>query len=233
MAWEGGVKRSDINRIITESIAFFERHRFLLPPFAWIRPDEWRVMAKEYESAIRAGLGWDVTDFGLGRFSETGLLLFTIRNGMPRTENGSEKTYCEKIIHLRNGQECPSHYHRSKMEDIINRGGGVLCFRLYMAGPDGRSYSDFEVSVEQDGRSVSCEAGGVLRLEPGESLTLPPNLYHSFWAEEEDVLVGEVSRVNDDVSDNFFYIDIPRFSDIQEDEAPEYLLVHELGRFFS
>jgi len=227
------VKRSEINRVITDSITFFSRHRFFLPPFAWIRPDEWKAMAKEYESAIRTGLGWDVTDFGLGTFSETGLLLFTIRNGVQEDGNDSVKTYCEKIIHLRNGQECPSHYHTSKMEDIINRGGGMLCFRLYWAGSNGRSYSDQEISVESDGRKVSCEAGDVIRLEPGESLTIPPFLYHSFWAEEDDVLTGEVSRVNDDVSDNFFYIDMPRFSDIQEDEPPEYLLVHELGKFLS
>jgi len=225
------VKRSEINTIITGSIAFFKKHRFFLPPFAWIKPDEWKAMAREYESAIQAGLGWDVTDFGLGRFPETGLLLFTIRNGVPGTENGAEKTYCEKIIHLRVGQECPSHYHVSKMEDIINRGGGVLCFRLYRTGKDGRSYTDEEFSVEQDGRTVSCEPGCVIRLEPGESLTIPPYLYHSFWAEEDDVLAGEVSRVNDDVIDNFFYEDIPRFSDIQEDVPPKYLLVHELGKF--
>ena len=227
------MKRSEINKIITESIAFFRRHHFFLPPFAWIRPDEWQTMAKEYESAIRAGLGWDVTDFGQGRFSETGLLLFTIRNGVPGNGDDSQKTYCEKIIHLRNGQECPSHYHTFKMEDIINRGGGVLCFRLYWAAPDGRSYLDREVNIDSDGRNVACEAGGVIRLEPGESLTIPPFLYHSFWADEDDVLAGEVSRVNDDVTDNFFYVEIPRFSDIDEDEAPEYLLVHELGRFLS
>ncbi|MBN1882247.1 MAG: D-lyxose/D-mannose family sugar isomerase [Deltaproteobacteria bacterium] len=227
------MKRSEINTIITESIAFFRRHRFFLPPFAWIKPDEWKAMAKEYESAIGAGLGWDVTDFGLGRFSETGLLLFTLRNGVPKAQNDQAKTYCEKIIHLREGQECPSHYHTSKMEDIINRGGGELLFRLYWAGADGRSYSDLEISIEGDGRTVTCEAGGVIRLGPGESLTIPPFLYHSFWAEGEDVLAGEVSRVNDDVTDNFFYTDLPRFSDIQEDEPPEYLLVHELSKFLS
>jgi D-lyxose ketol-isomerase len=225
------LKRSEINRIIGESIGFFRGKNFHLPPFAWIKPDEWQKKATELRGAIEVGLGWDVTDFGLGDFKKTGLLLFTLRNGDPKKIEAGGKDYCEKVIHLRRGQTCPSHYHKSKIEDIINRSGGTLCFELYMADVDGKSYSSDEFSVSRDGVTQKCRPGEVVRLSPGESLTIPSMLYHSFWAEGSDVLCGEVSRVNDDVSDNFFHQEIPRFSEIEEDEEPLYLLVCDLPRF--
>ncbi len=45
------------------------------------------------------------------------------------------------------------------------------------------------------------------------------------------MIVGEVSTVNDDVADNVFYEEVPRFMTIEEDETPRYLLVHEVVRF--
>jgi D-lyxose ketol-isomerase len=117
------------------------------------------------------------------------------------------------------------------MEDIIKRSGGTLCFELHMADSDGRSYSSEGFFVFRDGGVEKCRPGEILKLTPGESLTIPPKLYHSFWAEGKDVLCGEVSRVNDDVSDNFFHQKIPRFSEIEEDEEPLYLLAFELLGF--
>ncbi|MBN1573320.1 MAG: D-lyxose/D-mannose family sugar isomerase [Deltaproteobacteria bacterium] len=234
------MKRSEINSILRESIDFFKRENFNLPPFAWTRPNEWKAMRERAQGIIEARLGWDVTDFNLGDFVKTGILLFTLRNGAPNEGLGGEerpslktslKTYCEKIIHMREGQTCPTHYHRSKMEDIINRSGKTLCFTLHMAGEDGRSYSEEGFTISRDGVETPCEAGEIIKLNPGESITLPPYLYHSFWAEGGDVLVGEVSRVNDDETDNFFYVHIPRFTEIEEDEEPLYLLCHELKRF--
>jgi D-lyxose ketol-isomerase len=131
---------------------------------------------------------------------------------------------------MRKGQTCPTHYHVSKMEDIINRSGETLCFELHMAGKDGKSYSEKGFSISRDGVEMVCKPGEVIELDPGESITLPPYIYHSFWAEGGDVLVGEVSRVNDDETDNFFYTDIPRFTEIDEDEEPLYLLCHELKK---
>ena len=232
------MKRSEINSILRESIAFFKRENFNLPPFAWTRPEEWREMGERAQGIIEAGLGWDVTDFNLGDFVKTGILLFTLRNGMPNEGLGENaktlkplKTYCEKIIHMREGQTCPTHYHVSKMEDIINRSGETLCFTLHMAGEDGKSYSEEGFTISRDGVETVCKAGEIIKIRPGESITLPPYLYHSFWAEGGDVLVGEVSRVNDDETDNFFYVDIPRFTEIEEDEEPLYLLCHELKKF--
>jgi hypothetical protein len=225
------MKRSEINRIIDESAAFFEDRRFYLPPFCRISPAAWKTAAAELSEIIGAGLGWDVTDFDLGDFARTGIVLVTLRNGGTSQAKAVGKTYCEKIIHMRKDQACPMHYHRAKTEDIINRGGGTLCFELYMAGKDGRSFSRHGFSVWSDGMSRKRRPGEIVRLSPGESLTLPPFLYHCFWAQGEDVLVGEVSTVNDDVTDNVFSRETPRFMTIEEDEPPRYLLVHEVTRF--
>jgi D-lyxose ketol-isomerase len=224
------MKRSEINRIIDESAAFIGAHGFALPPFCRIGPAEWERRAEELAEAIRAGLGWDVTDFNLGDFHRTGIVLVTLRNGSADAPREARKIYCEKIIHMRKDQLCPTHHHRQKTEDIINRGGGTLCFELSTAAPDGRSLSPDDFSVWSDGIGRRCRPGEVVRLVGGESLTLSPFLYHSFWAEGADVLVGEVSSVNDDVADNVFYREVPRFMTIEEDEAPRYLLVNEVAR---
>ncbi|EIM71830.1 hypothetical protein A33O_22584 [Nitratireductor aquibiodomus RA22] len=41
------------------------------------------------------------------------------------------------------------------------------------------------------------------------------------------MLIGEVSTVNDDVTDNIFADPIARFSEIEEDEDPYRLLVSD------
>jgi D-lyxose ketol-isomerase len=76
-------------------------------------------------------------------------------------------------------------------------------------------------------------AGGLLKLEPGESVTLLPGVWHGFWGEGGDVLVGEVSTVNDDLTDNIFRDPIGRFSAIEEDEAPVHLLVSDYDRWLA
>ncbi len=60
-------------------------------------------------------------------------------------------------------------------------------------------------------------------------ITLTLRLYHAFWAEKGSgkVLIGEVSKVNDDNCDNRFYEDMGRFPIIEEDEAPYRLLCNE------
>ena len=83
------------------------------------------------------------------------------------------------------------------------------------------------VDVSVDGRKLTVEAGSVVRLGPGESISLPTHLYHKFWAEEDTVLCGEVSAVNDDNVDNHFLDQIGRFPEIEEDEPPVHLLCTE------
>jgi D-lyxose ketol-isomerase len=45
------------------------------------------------------------------------------------------------------------------------------------------------------------------------------------------VLIGEVSTVNDDLTDNIFRDKIGRFSTIEEDVAPRHLLVSDYDRW--
>jgi D-lyxose ketol-isomerase len=78
---------------------------------------------------------------------------------------------------------------------------------------------------------VTLPAGGLLKLDPGESVTLMPGVWHAFWGEGADVLIGEVSTVNDDRKDNWFEMKIGRFSNIEEDEAPLHLLVSDYDKF--
>jgi D-lyxose ketol-isomerase len=123
------------------------------------------------------------------------------------------------------------HFHWRKMEDIINRGGGTLMIQLYNATED-EDLADTEVTVSTDGMVRVFEAGGVVALSPGESITLPPRGYHKFWATGGPVLCGEVSLVNDDHTDNRFHDPIGRFPAIEEDEPPLHLLVNDYDQYY-
>ncbi|MFO7948447.1 MAG: D-lyxose/D-mannose family sugar isomerase, partial [Armatimonadota bacterium] len=59
--------------------------------------------------------------------------------------------------------------------------------------------------------------------------------HHRFWAEAGTgkVLAGEVSSVNDDVADNVFIPEMPRFPEPEEDEPPVHLLCNEYNKFLS
>jgi D-lyxose ketol-isomerase len=58
-------------------------------------------------------------------------------------------------------------------------------------------------------------------------------VYHRFYGESGKgrVLVGEVSAVNDDRTDNRFYEPVGRFPEIEEDEKPLHLLVTDYPRY--
>ncbi len=120
------------------------------------------------------------------------------------------------------------HFHWSKREDIINRGGGNLILELYMAGEDGE-LSDKSFSVSIDGIKHPCKAGQFITLVPGESICLEPYIYHKFYAKQGKgtVIIGEVSDVNDDDNDNRFLETLGRYPKIIEDEPPLYLLCNE------
>lgn len=217
------MKRSQINQILQSAQAFFTQHQFHLPPWASWTEADWQGQGDACREVIDCQLGWDITDFGSGDFAQRGLTLFTVRNGKAGSSYG--KTYAEKIMVVDDGQETPLHFHFQKAEDIINRGGGKLLLQLWNSDGQGEK-ADTPVSVSIDGVRRTLEAGAVVSLAPGESICLTRGLYHRFWGEGK-VLVGEVSQVNDDFSDNRFYEDVGRFPSIDEDEAPWRLLVSD------
>jgi D-lyxose ketol-isomerase len=219
------MKRSEINRSISEAKDFIREHQFMLPPFAFWTPEEWKSKGPEYDEIKRNQLGWDLTDFGSGNFDTTGLFLFTIRNGNIR-EPFCKKTYAEKLLISNPGQVTPYHYHKSKMEDIINRGNkGVLNVQVYVSLGEGGLDKNSPVRVAVDGRNFFADPGSVIRLTPGESITLFPGVFHQFWSDDKKMLLGEVSMVNDDHADNFFLEKWGRFPSLEEDEAPLHLLI--------
>jgi D-lyxose ketol-isomerase len=228
------MKRSEINAIMRDGLRFLKRMNFLLPPFAHWTPAEWRRKGPECRDILDQQLGWDITDFGSGDFAKVGLFLFTIRNGSfadLKRKNG--KIYAEKIMIVRENQLTPTHFHFQKMEDIINRGGGNLVIRLWNATPR-EDLAKTPVTVAMDGVRVKVKAGGTVTLRPGESICLPQRLYHRFWGQagKGTVLVGEVSRVNDDHVDNRFFDPVGRFPEIEEDVAPLHLLYNDYAAYY-
>jgi D-lyxose ketol-isomerase len=222
------MKRSRVNQIIREADRFIASFGYVLPPFAHLSPADMRARKVELSTLVERRMGWDITDYGQGRFDELGLFLFTVRNGIAADlKKGGGMLYAEKIMISRKDQLSPMHRHYLKAEDIINRGGGTLVLELFMPAADGTIDPTAPVAVPVDGVERRLEAGGLLKLAPGESVTLLPGVWHAFWGEGADVLIGEVSTVNDDETDNWFRDPIGRFSAIEEDEAPLHLLVSD------
>jgi len=224
------MKRSEINQLISEAKKFFNHHKFMLPPWGYWKPEEWKSKAEICSEIAENMLGWDLTDFGSGDFKKRGLLLFTIRNGNLQKD---KKPYAEKIMIVEENQETPMHYHWSKMEDIINRGGGNLVVELYNSTKNNQ-LATTEVHFKTDGILRIVPAGGKIILKPGESITLEQGVYHRFYGEQGKgkVLVGEVSAVNDDNTDNCFLEKLGRFPEIVEDETPLHLLVSDYKNYF-
>jgi D-lyxose ketol-isomerase len=226
------MKRSEINAIMRSAERFIRERGFYLPPFARWTPAEWQSRGPEVAEIVECRLGWDITDFGSGDFPNTGLFLFTVRNGHPENwAKQSGKLYAEKIMIVEKGQLTPLHFHWQKMEDIINRGGGRLLLRLYQATPEEGLDRESRVHFSMDGVTHEVPAGSLVTLEPGESITLDPYCYHEFWADAR-TLVGEVSLVNDDARDNRFLNAPGRFPEIEEDELPLYLLCTDYERYY-
>ncbi len=223
------MKRSEINKALKELEAMCKECRFELPPFCSFTPKQWETLGHEYDEVRECMLGWDITDYGLGKFDEVGFSLITLRNGNLKLRERYAKTYAEKLLYLKEGQYAPMHFHWSKMEDIINRAGGNVLIRVYNS--DEREQIDREspVTVHVDGRESVVPAGTQVRLCPGQSITITPLLYHDFTVEPGGgpVLLGEVSQCNDDNTDNRFEPPMGRFPAIEEDEPPYRLLCNE------
>ena len=108
-----------------------------------------------------------VLDFGLGDFDRHGLIEYWIANE-------AEAGYCGKFLFVFDGQTCPRHMHREKLETFYIVRGTVL--------------------MDFDGAKSSMKAGDILRVPPGK--------YHRFTGLEPSLLL-EVSKPSI-IEDNFF-----------------------------
>ena len=223
------MKRSQINSIIQHAKVFFAQQNFHLPPWAYWKPSDWRGKYDTASEVIDSMLGWDVTPFSSDDFYRRGLVVFTLRNGIP---DKNKKVYGEKILVVEENQETPFHFHVSKMEDIINRGGGNLVIELNGSTEKG-DFSSEPVTVSIDGMIRKVEPGGTVLLSPGESICLYQGLYHRFYGDQGKgkVLVGEVSSVNDDTTDNRWHEELDRFPGIDEDTEPVHLLAIDYQKY--
>lgn len=223
------MKRSEINAALRELEQVCAKYHCYLPPFCHFTPEEWKEKGHEYDEVRDCMLGWDITDYGLGRFDQVGFSLITIRNGNLSPDLSYPKPYAEKLLYLKEGQYSPNHFHWYKMEDIINRGGGTVLIRVFNSLPDENIDRESDVTVHLDGRAVTVPAGAQIALAPGESIAITPKLYHDFTVlpGSGNVLLGEVSQCNDDNTDNRFEPPVGRFPTIEEDESPYRLLCGE------
>jgi D-lyxose ketol-isomerase len=225
------MKRSQINAAIDAGRTVLARIGFALPGFSTWDLDTWKSMKPEISEIVKTGMGWDVTDFGSGDFTNTGATIFTVRNGHPYVQ-GVGVPYAEKIIIMTEGQTIPLHFHFKKTEDIINRGGGILCVKLFTSKPDESTDPDRRPRIKRDGLWKTYAPGETFEVSPGDSITMTPGLYHAFWAMKGagTLVCGEVSSINDDTIDNRFHVPMPRYADVEEDEPARYILCNEYAK---
>lgn len=227
------MKRSQINNAVEFAMTVLEENSLRLPEFAYWTVDDWVRNKKNIENLSEINLGWDVTDFGSEDFAHTGAVLFTIRNGcLGNPDFGTP--YAEKVIILDQNTEqaLPLHFHKMKTEDIINRSNGCLMMQLFLSNEDGTVNTADSFLVRFDGIERQVAPGEIFEIKKGSSVTLTPWLFHRFWAKknEGNLVVGEVSSINDDTKDNFFSENCDRFSKIVEDEQSRYILCNEYNK---
>lgn len=188
------MKRSDINRLIQAATACYRAHGWALPP----KPR------------------WDVTDFGLGDWRRSGLILVNL---------AEEPEYCEKLMYAQKAMVTPAHCHRKKKEDIICR-WGRLAVQVW-AGPPGESRREkFILPVNHE--PVTVQSGDVIELAAGSRVTLVPGVYHEFYPVSDECIIGEISTANDDQHDNYFVnAGVGRYPGVVEDEPASVPLVSD------
>lgn len=226
------MKRSEINRELTWAKALVERNNIRLPDCAYWGMNAWKAHRSRIGTIAKTAAGWDVTDYGTGKYLEIGAVLYTLRNGR-QDDPTVGVPYCEKYILMHDGQRLPKHYHVFKTEDIINRAGGILEVMLWNTDVAGRELVT-DVTVFMDGIERKFKAGERIRVTQGNSITLTPHMAHVFGPEagSGDIVVGEVSKVNDDTTDNYFMEPTSFFAKIEEDVPAEHPLTNEYGRLW-
>ena len=65
------MKRSEVNRAMVWAEQLLERNNIRLPHYAYWDIDQWAGNAGKLDTIRRVMLGWDITDFGSGKFDES------------------------------------------------------------------------------------------------------------------------------------------------------------------
>ena len=226
------MKRSEINRSIQEAKILLEEYKWSLPKWAYWSKSNYESNPKLSEYLRNHQMGWDVTDFGKNNFQKEGAVLFCIRNGNKKSKKST--TYCEKLLLLMPNQKIPFHFHKRKTEDIINKCNGVLELGLYAS--NNQFYKKKESFILNiDSKPTRIKPNTKIFLKPGQSITIKPYFCHylkSSNKNKKNLIVGEVSSLNDDCCDNYFPDKNLRFSKIEEDEKINIPLWRELSLLF-
>jgi D-lyxose ketol-isomerase len=156
--------------------------------------------------------------------------VFNLRNGKYNSSIYTKK-YAQKAMYMKENQKSVIHYHKDKMEDIFNQGGGNILIEFWKVDDNGE-LSNEPVDISLSGKHIVQPAGEPVCIVPGESVWVPQYTYHRFWAQKDhgSVLSVEVSTVCNDYGDNFFLESGERFPSIQEDEPARYLLCNEYNK---
>jgi D-lyxose ketol-isomerase len=152
----------------------------------YVRPDEFEKM--------------EITDFGLGDFSNIGLGIIIYVN--------TDKV-CAKELAIAPYQVCPQHRHpevegkTGKEETFRCRWGEVY---LYVEGKQSKNIKAVIPDKYLDRFNVFKE----IILKPGEQYTLPPNTWHWFQGGPEGAILSEFSTHSYDAGDIFYDKNIER-----------------------
>jgi D-lyxose ketol-isomerase len=235
------MKRSQIDNIISQSISTAANLAVALPKWASWRPAQFQF-GDEADGVKRQGLGWKVVDFGLGDFSNCGLVVLLLCNALTdslgepllHSEQSGERNYpatsfSRKFLFVRAGQTEPHHFHRQKArKEVTVLAGGPVCFELAWAQSD-KVLSEREVCVQVDGIWHNMQANGSLELQPGETITLPGEMSHiiQILPSNTDAILLETSTANNDRNDNIFPFVNPVVQPIEEDAIARYQLLDE------
>lgn len=227
------LKRSFIDEKIEQAIDLIKRRGYPVPEFFFWTKEDWKTKSREYQEIVDTDMGWDITDFGSGDFNRRGLLLFNVRNGR-QGDVRYPKVYAERICFTLPGQDNPPHWHKSKMEDLINYGDSPLYMQLFNVDPEGQMDTESDVLVQLSGRRFKIKAGEAVEIRPGQSLTLTPGIIHQGVAGPDSQpadgmgFLIEISSVTNDTGDNIYLDDKTQWPvEVIEDIGAKYCRVRE------
>jgi D-lyxose ketol-isomerase len=155
------MKRSEINHALKAALRCFKAAGWALPPHP----------------------RWDVTDCGLGRFAEIGLVLVNLAD---------HPEYCEKLMYAKRHQVLPLHTHRRKKEDIICR-AGRLAIELWKGHPK-RTRKGSRFSLLRNGEPIKVRSGETIVLQAGERVTID-DAHDNFFV---DPRIGRFPQIEED-----------------------------------